>query len=516
MRFRTVALALLLTAPRSPLPASAQSLAKRVEAVMARPEFAHAFFGVEFYDLDAKKAVYRLNGDRFFTPASTTKLLSVGTALELLGADYRFHTRVYRTGPIDADGTLRGDLILVASGDPDLSGRARPDGTLAFKDEDHSYAGEAVDGDPLAVIRELAGQVAAKGVKRITGRIMVDASLFQGGDREGGTGVVISPIAVNDNVIDVLVTPGKNPGDAATVVVSPQTAYLRMTVHAVTIAKDSAAGGDFTSDVTNPDGSHTVVATGSIPVGSPTTVMPYAVPDPVRFAEFVFTEALHERGIGAASRQQGESVDFAALAQSYTDQLAVAEHVSLPFSEEAKVTLKVSQNLHASMMPRIVGAVVGKKADPQAGFDLEREWLTKAGLDVGSASQGDGAGASAHYTPDFMVAYLAFMAGQKSYPAFFAALPVLGKDGTLFNIQVGSPAAGQVHGKTGTFGIDDLLNAGQMVTAKGLAGYFTRPDGRHFAFAVYVNNVFVKRGGDVTKIVGQAIGEIAAAGYLAK
>ena len=406
--------------------------------------------------------------------------------------------------------------MLVASGDPDLSGRARPDGTLAFKDEDHSYAGEAVEGDPLAVIRELAGQVAAKGVKRVTGRVIVDASLFASGDREGGTGVVISPIVVNDNVIDILVTAGKNAGDPTTITVSPASSYFRFTGHATTIPKDSATSGDFTSDVTNPDGSHTVSATGTVEAGSGTHVMPYAVPDPARFAEFVFTEALHERGIVAAARQQGENIDFVALAKSYTDQAAVAEHVSLPFSEEAKVTLKVSQNLHASMMPRIVGAVVGKKSDAQAGFDLEREWLARAGLDVGSASQGDGAGASAHYTPDFIVAYLAFMAKQKSYPAFFAALPILGRDGTLADIQVESPAAGQVHGKTGTFGDDDLLNRGQMVTAKGLAGYFTRPDGRHFAFAVYINNVFVKRGADVAKIVGQAVGEIAAAGYLSK
>ncbi|HEU5219465.1 MAG TPA: D-alanyl-D-alanine carboxypeptidase/D-alanyl-D-alanine-endopeptidase [Gemmatimonadales bacterium] len=506
-----------LVAAWSPVPVlSAQSLARRVEAVMARPEFAHAFFGVEFYDLAAKKPVYRLNGDKFFTPASTTKLLSVGTALELLGADYRFHTRVYRTGPIGPGGILEGDLVLVASGDPNLSGRARPDGTLAFKDEDHSYAGEAVDGDPLAVIRELAGQIAARGIRRVTGRVIVDATLFRGGDREGGTAVVISPIAVNDNVIDLLVTPGQKAGDPAAVTVAPATAYLRLTAHALTVPKDSAGSGDFTTDVANPDGSRTVVLSGTIPVGRATRVVPYAVPDPVRFAEFVFTEALHERGVAAAARQEGETIAFAGLAASYTDQNAVAEHVSLPLSEEAKVTLKVSQNLHASMMPRIVGAVVGKKSDAQAGFDLEREWLTRAGLDVSSASQGDGAGASAHYTPDFMVAYLAFMAGTKSFPAFFAGLPVLGKDGTLFNIQVASPAAGQVHGKTGTFGDGDLLNRGQMVTAKGLAGYFTRPDGRRFAFAVYINNVIVKHDADVRRIVGEAVGEIAAAGYLAR
>jgi D-alanyl-D-alanine carboxypeptidase/D-alanyl-D-alanine-endopeptidase (penicillin-binding protein 4) len=512
---RRPALAALALAALLAAPAAAQSLARRIEAIMARPEFAHAFFGIEFYDLDAGRAVYRLNGDRFFTPASTTKLLSVGTALELLGPDYRFHTRVYRTGPVGADGTLDGDLVLVASGDPNLSGRIRPDGTLAFRDEDHSYAGEAVEGDPLLVLRELAGQVAAKGIRRIRGRVIVDASLFRGGDPEGGTGVIISPVAINDNVVDVIVTPGKAAGAPATVTVSPLTAYVRVTAQITT----GAAGSKFDvrpGDVTNPDGTHAVTATGSIPLGSPPKLLPWAAPDPVRFAEVLLAEALQERGVVAAPRQVNDAVDFKPLAAAYSDANAVAEHVSPPFSEAAKVTLKVSQNLHASMMPRIVGAVVGKSPDPQAGFDLEREFLAKAGLDVGSASQGDGAGASAHYTPDFIVRYLAYMAKQKSWPAFFAGLPVLGRDGTLFDIQTGSPAAGQVHGKTGTYGVEDLLNRGTMVTAKGLAGYFTRPGGRRFAFAVYINNVVVKGDSAVKRIVGQAVGEIAAAGYLAR
>ena len=95
----------------------------------------------------------------------TTKILSVGTALELLGSDFRFHTRVYRAGSVHGN-EVDGDLILVASGDPDLSNRIQPDGTMLFENEDHSYDGFAeakpVPGDPLAVLRELASKIAAK------------------------------------------------------------------------------------------------------------------------------------------------------------------------------------------------------------------------------------------------------------------------------------------------------------------------------------------------------------------
>src|SRR6266851_4406289 len=206
---------------------SSATLAERIQKVMNRPEFAHANFGIKFVSLDTGKVLYSLNSNKLFVPASTTKLLTEGTVLAKLGADYRFHTRIYRTAPIDSKGKLKGDLVLVASGDPNLSNRIRPDGTLAFVDEDHSYNGPAVDGDPLTVIKQFAKDVAAKGIRKIEGRVLVDASLFPDGPREGGTSVVMSAIIVNDNVIDLVATPGAKPGDPATFVSTPQTSYVK-------------------------------------------------------------------------------------------------------------------------------------------------------------------------------------------------------------------------------------------------------------------------------------------------
>src|ERR1051326_642133 len=162
----TILLSFLLVLNASALQAQSNTLAQRIQSIMDRAEFKHALFGIEFYSLDTNKVIYSVNADKLFTPGSTTKLLTEGTALSLLGAAYRFHTRVYRTGPVEADGTLDGDLVLLASGDPNLSGRLKPDGTLAFENEDHSYDGDpntrAVPGDPLLVIRQLAQKVADK------------------------------------------------------------------------------------------------------------------------------------------------------------------------------------------------------------------------------------------------------------------------------------------------------------------------------------------------------------------
>src|ERR1051325_8244383 len=140
----TITLSLLLFLNASILQAQSNTLAQRVQAIMDRPEFKHALFGIEFYSLDKGKVVYGVNADKLFTPGSTTKLLTEGTALALLGADCRFKTRVYRTGPRDGDGPLHGDLILLAGGDPNPPARIRSDGTLAFENEDHSYDGDTL------------------------------------------------------------------------------------------------------------------------------------------------------------------------------------------------------------------------------------------------------------------------------------------------------------------------------------------------------------------------------------
>jgi len=192
----------------------------------------------------------------------------------------------------------------------------------------------------------------------------------------------------------------------------------------------------------------------------------------------------------------------------------IAEHISPPLKEEIKVTLKVSQNLHASITPLILGALLAPKNTERTGFDLEKDFLVKAGLDPLGAQQGDGAGGNAHFSPDFMVSYLTYMSKQKDFQVFYDALPILGRDGTLFDIQSQSPAAGNVHAKTGTFSVFDPLNRRLLVTAKGLAGYMTTRKGEHLAFAIYINNVSVSTERDeVKKIVGQAVGEIAAAAY---
>ena len=184
---------------------------QRIRQITTRPVFKHSTVGVEVYDLTTHQVLVAINEDKLFTSGSTTKVITEGTALALLGENYRFHTRVYSTGNITPDGTLEGDLVLVASGDPNLSGRVEDDDTLDFTSFDHSYAGvlpgKSVTGDPLQVLKELAIAVYRSGILRIHGNVMVDASLFPSDHVEPATHTTVSPVVLNDNVIDVKATP---------------------------------------------------------------------------------------------------------------------------------------------------------------------------------------------------------------------------------------------------------------------------------------------------------------------
>src|SRR5262245_33243925 len=112
---------LFLTAPK----AGGQEnriLPGRIQQIIDRPEFAKARWGMSFYYPDTKETAYTLSSSELFRPASAVKVFTEAAMFSALGPDYRFRTPVYRTGPIEG-GVLKGDLVLVASGDLLLGGR---------------------------------------------------------------------------------------------------------------------------------------------------------------------------------------------------------------------------------------------------------------------------------------------------------------------------------------------------------------------------------------------------------
>jgi D-alanyl-D-alanine carboxypeptidase/D-alanyl-D-alanine-endopeptidase (penicillin-binding protein 4) len=366
-------------------------------------------------------------------------------------------------------------------------------------------------------MKHFASQIAAKGIKRVDGRVLVDVSLFPSGERELGTGVAISPVILNDNVVDLLISGGAKAGDPVKLKISPDLGVFTVVNEIKTV--DAHAKSAIQKRITRDSaGKMTVHLSGTYATDAKPIIMSVNVRDPADYAARALVSTLKEAGVTVRDGVGDSKADFKKLSSGYSDGTRIAEHVSLPLGEEVKLILKVSQNLHASTLPYIVGAVAAKKPGEdaeQAGFDAEHDFLTKAGLDLMAAGQGDGAGGaqSAFFSPTFMTQFLAYMATRPDTAVYRRALPILGVDGTLWNIQPNTPAAGKVFAKTGTYGVDDPLNRRLIITGKGLAGYMTTSDGHRLAFAIYGNRIPFPKDfpGDEALVVGQALGEIAVA-----
>src|SRR5205814_7394414 len=145
-------------------------------------------------------------------------------------------------------------------------------------------------------------------------------------ERELGTGVVISPIVVNDNVIDVVVSPGAAESAAAQIEIATKTAYVTIINQATTGKSDSKPSIKYENEKLNSDGTRSVVLSGSLPLGGKPTMSSYPVPEPSRFAMTVLMEALKAEGVSAALPSPAEQIDFKALAAKYTAETMVAEH----------------------------------------------------------------------------------------------------------------------------------------------------------------------------------------------
>src|SRR5439155_64715 len=189
------------------------SFESRVSRLINQTKFEAGFWGIQIVSLKDNYILYSLNANKNFLPASNMKLIIGAAALDNLGPDYRFQTPVYAQGSIDSEGRLRGDLVVVGIGDPNLDGRAYTVG------EEFPTKASC----PL-IIGRLADQIASRPITYVEGDIVGDDTAFlyepygpgwEHDDLLWGYGAPASALAVNENVFGVEVAPADAVGDPA-------------------------------------------------------------------------------------------------------------------------------------------------------------------------------------------------------------------------------------------------------------------------------------------------------------
>ena len=491
------------------------SLAGQIKAVLDRDEYRLASWGIAVADASTGEMIYQLNPDQLFVPGSVTKLFSGAAALVAFGADHRFITPIYRRGELTADGTLHGDLILRAVGDPDLSGRTNQRGGLDFTNHDHTYAdyylsqgssAELTRTDPLGGIDNLARQVAQAGIRRVRD-LLIDEGHFQRHESGGSPPFKVSPVVVNDHLIDITIAPAGKAGDPARIEFRPSTSYIGFDTAVTTVGP-----GEGTIVSVNRSGPRRFRVSGRIAIDKAPTVRAVEVDDPAEFARAVLIERLKHHGI-----EVEKSIDAIPSSTSlpgaddYAKLPIVARQTSARFAESLRVILKVSHNNHAHMLPMLIGAARGARSH-LGGMRAQGEILRGLGLDTASFALGDGEGGDQgdQISPRATLQLLRLMAARPDGAVFRDALPVLGVDGTLAEaVPATSPARGQVQAKTGTYVVGDPLNSRLLLRAKGLGGYVSAASGRQLVIAIFLNNVPLKSPAETNRH-GATLGELAA------
>jgi D-alanyl-D-alanine carboxypeptidase/D-alanyl-D-alanine-endopeptidase (penicillin-binding protein 4) len=464
-------------------------LARTFAAIEGNPRYVHADWGYEALDVKTGKVLGAQNPQKMFDPGSTMKTYSVSTALREYGPNYRFHTPVFRQGTV-ADGILSGNLILVASGDLSLGLREQPNGTLYYESApkvDQSYADEGLPGaveppgNPLTGLDQLAEMVRATGITRVNGNVVIDDRLFRPYTFPDG---LVSSMWVNENLIDLLVTPG-GVGQPASVNERPMTASYQVNNQVTTVSPK----GSTSLNVTEPTPG-TLVVTGTIAAGSPPALQTWNVDDPSAFARTAFVEELQQAGVSVTAAATGPNPNSLLPPRgSLPAGDMIGQYVSAPLSQFATLILKVSYNRGADLMTCLAAVNVGS-TNCANGLAAEVETANTLGVPSTSVIPFDGAGSDdqGRTTPAALATFLKNATRTPYGRTLFNAFPLLGRNGTLANVESHSPAAGRAQVKTGNRVVGSP--AGQIIVlGNSLAGYAETKGGGRVAFMVAVGNV---------------------------
>jgi len=438
------------------------ALRREVGRLMTDPSVtaSTAHVGAVVADASTRTPVYVRYANTPLAPASAQKTFTAAAAMYTLGSGYRWRTDVY--APSAPNGGVVSRLYLKGSGDP----------TLLERD-----------------LTSLASALRAKGVTRVAGDVVGDASAFDevrynpywstsyasSYYAAQVSALTLAPDTDYDaGTVIVTAAPGTSTASAPRLTVTPASAASH--VRLVNRSRTSATGSATTIAVARTAGTNTLTVTGQVPLGHSAAKKWVTVDDPA----LMTARALRARLVAAGIRVDGTAV----RGRTPAGQALLARHASMSLGQLLVPFLKLSNNGHAEAITKTLGARSGRPGSWTDGTKSLRDYAARIGIPIAGLRFVDGSGLARadRLTPNQLASLLDKVQRTSWWPAFRAALPVAGADpvrwtgGTLASRMRGTAAAGNLRAKNGS-----------LTGVTSLAGYVTGADGRRYVFVMMSN-----------------------------
>ncbi len=441
-------------------PSPHEQLRRDLAEIFSSPTVGHGVWAATVHSLRHGETLYRANSFRLQTPASVQKLLTAAVAAERLGWDYRYTTRIYATGPVDATGAVNGDLVVVSDGDPTINPR-------------HP--------ERWAIFDEWGRQLAAKGIRQVNGYLIGDDNAFDEpgwgrgwawDDLAFGYGAAVSALQYAENQVELVIGPGFEAGSRAIVTVSPGGTGLIIDHQVTTVA----AGEPNRVNLLRSPNSQMLSVIGQVAIGS--TLTEYAAVDnPTQ----VYVNAMRAAFVRQGVRIERTPMDIDEV-KGRPDigkmTMLLIEEKSPPLSEIVDVALKWSRNIYAETLLHSI-APEGQPKSWSGGLAALEETLASWGIsrDYFLARDGSGLSRYDYLSTDALTWLLTYVwMDPKHAEPYRAALPQFGVNGTVANRLKDALASGRVWAKTGS-----------MSQVRSLSGYLVTAEGEPLVFAFIVN-----------------------------
>lgn len=436
-----------------------RSFASLADSLLGDPMFRSMHWGVLVVDPLSGDTLYARNAEKLFVPASNVKLVTAAVALAQLGPDYRYRTRVLGRAP--QQGVVRGNLVVVGEGDPSFS--------------------DSLSGSAMAPLLALADSLRARGLRRVSGRLVSGSNTFPGDtigsgwawdDLDEGYSAAVDELTFNEGFARITIVGGSRPGAAVTLRREPAStvpALGRVDVSTITCcALRQRVTHRFDTRGPRP----LLHLEGSVRAGDSVTIN-VALRNPNTAFLDAFAEALRMRGITVSG---GVAIDTVADTTGLT---LLASRQSPPLSAMLSAFQKPSQNQIGELLLRTLGRERAGEGSADSGRAVVRRQLDAWGIDSSQAAIRDGSGLSRRnfISPAAVVRILDVMRSSPAFDPWYQALPVGGVDGTVRDRMRGSMAAANLRAKTGT-----------LERVRSLSGYVTTADGRVLLFSILANN----------------------------